>query len=140
MIWTARLDCEHALKIKEGFFSCYNFSILFYLFRKFFYYSMNFIALIVVTMIITTQFYSISISNPQRILPTPQPVSFGNHKIFKVCEWVSVLQRSSLCSIFRFHMQVIAFDGDVSLSDWLHLAWWFLSPCMLLQLPLFLTF
>ena len=29
--------------------------------------------------------------------PHPQPVSFGNHKFFKICESVFVLQRSSLC-------------------------------------------
>ena len=54
------------------------------------------------TGIITTQFYSISTPNPQHIPPTPQPVSFGNHKCFKVCESVSVLRRSSLCPFFRF--------------------------------------
>ena len=36
--------------------------------------------------------------------PTYQPVSFGNHTFFKVCESVSVLKRSSMCSFFRFHM------------------------------------
>ena len=36
-------------------------------------------------MMITTQFYSISIPNP------PQPVSFGNHTFFTVCESVYVL-------------------------------------------------
>ena len=34
----------------------------------------------------------------------PQTVSFGNHKFFKVYESVSVLQRSSLCPFFRFHI------------------------------------
>ena len=33
--------------------------------------------------------------------PIPQPVSFGNHKFFKVCELVSVLQGSSLCPFFQ---------------------------------------
>ena len=55
------------------------------------------------TTVIANKFYSISIPNPQCI-PHPQPVSFGNHKFFKVCESVSVQQRSSLCSFFRFHM------------------------------------
>ena len=75
-------------------------------------------------MIITIQFYSISIPHPQRIPPaqTPQPLSFGNHKFCKVCESVSVLQRSVLCPFFRFPMSVIAFDVAVSLSDRLHLA------------------
>ena len=41
------------------------------------------------TTIIMTQFYSISIANSQPIPPTPQPVSFGNPKFFKVCESVS---------------------------------------------------
>ena len=48
-------------------------------------------------------------------LSTPQPVS-------KVCASVFILQRSSLCAFFRFHMSVIAFDVSVSLPDWLHLA------------------
>ena len=47
----------------------------------------------------------------------PQPVSFGNQKFFKVCESVSVLQRSTLCPFFRFHMSGIAHDVGVSLSD-----------------------
>ena len=55
------------------------------------------------TTIITTQFYSISFPNPQCTPPNPQTVSFGNHKFFKVCESVSVLQRSSVCPFFRFH-------------------------------------
>ena len=40
---------------------------------------------------------------PSPSLP-PQPVSFGNHKLLKVCESVSVLQRSSFCPFFRFHI------------------------------------
>ena len=36
--------------------------------------------------------------------PHPQPVSFGNHKFFEVCESVSILQKSSLCPFFRFQM------------------------------------
>ena len=47
------------------------------------------------TTTITTTFYSISIPDPQCI-PHPPPVSFGHRKLFKVCELVSVLQRSSL--------------------------------------------
>ena len=54
--------------------------------------------------VITTKFYSISIPNPQHIPPPPQPVSFGNCKFFKICESVSVLQRSSVCPFFRYHM------------------------------------
>ena len=67
-------------------------------------------------MIITTQFYSISIPNPQPIPSTPQPISFGDHTFFKVCESVSVLKRISSCPFFRFYMSV-EFDVDVSLSD-----------------------
>ena len=55
--------------------------------------------------------------------PSPQTVAFENHKFFKVCESVSVLQRSSFCPFFRFHMSVKAFDVGVSLCGWLHLAW-----------------
>ena len=66
--------------------------------------------------IITTQFYSISIPNP--VHPsTPHPGSVGNCKFFRVCESVSVLQRSSLCHFFRFHRLVRASDVGVSLSD-----------------------
>ena len=46
---------------------------------------------------------------------TPQNVSFGNHKFFKVCESVSVLRRSSVCPFFRFHVSVKALDVGVSL-------------------------
>ena len=55
------------------------------------------------TMVMTAQFYSISIPNPQFILH-PQPVLFRNHKFFEVCESISVMQRSSLCPFFRLHM------------------------------------
>ena len=54
--------------------------------------------------IITTQFYSIFIPNPQPVPPTPQPVSFGNCKFFKVCESVSVLQTSSLYPLDSTYM------------------------------------
>ena len=40
-------------------------------------------------MIITTKFYSMSIPNPQYIPRPPQPVSFGNHKFFKVSQTFS---------------------------------------------------
>ena len=46
---------------------------------------------------------------------TPQTVSFGKHKFFKVCESESVLQRSSVCPFFRLLMSVKAFDIGVSL-------------------------
>ena len=61
-------------------------------------------------MLITTQFYRISLPHPQRIPPPSQTVSFGNLKFFKVCKSVPVLQRRSLCAFFRFHMSVIAFN------------------------------
>ena len=69
------------------------------------------------TRIIPTQCYSISIPNPQCIPPPLQPVSFGNHTFFKARESVSVLQTSSLCPFFRFHMSVRAHDVGVSLAD-----------------------
>ena len=47
--------------------------------------------------------------------PTPQTVSSGDHKFFNVCESASVLQRSPVCSFFRFHMSVKALDVGVSL-------------------------
>ena len=43
------------------------------------------------TMIITIQFYRISIPWPQCTSPTLQTISFGKHKFFKVCESLSVL-------------------------------------------------
>uniref|UniRef100_A0A8D0ZMY2 GBD/FH3 domain-containing protein n=1 Tax=Sus scrofa TaxID=9823 RepID=A0A8D0ZMY2_PIG len=47
--------------------------------------------------------------------PTLQTLFFGNNKFFKVCESVSVRQRSSVCPFFRFHMSMKAFDVGVSL-------------------------
>ena len=50
--------------------------------------------------------------------PYLQPVSFGNHKFFKVCESVSVLQRSSLCPFF----QILHVNDSIwcwYLSSWL---------------------
>ena len=40
------------------------------------------------------------IPNPQSISPIPPPVPFGNHKFFKVCESVSVLQKIHLHTFF----------------------------------------
>ena len=41
-----------------------------------------------------------------QLIPPPQTVPFGNGKfVFKVCEFVSVLQISSLVSFFRFHIE-----------------------------------
>ena len=51
------------------------------------------------TMIITNQFYNISIQNPQH--PHPPTSLLWKHKFFKVCESVSVLQKSSLCPFFQ---------------------------------------
>ena len=67
------------------------------------------------TMIITTQFYSISIPNPQPI-PPPLNLSPLETMFFKVCELVSVLQRSSVCPFFQIPHQ------------WKHLM--FVSHCM----------
>ena len=50
--------------------------------------------------------------HPSLFSPTPhQPVPFGNHQLFKVCESVSVLQISSFVSFFfffffRFHIHI----------------------------------
>ena len=63
----------------------------------FFNYLMNFITFIGV--IITTIWKDVHLK-PSVHPPTPQPVSFGNHKFFKVCESLSILQRSSLCPLF----------------------------------------
>ena len=61
----------------------------------FFFYSVN------CTVIITTQFYSISIPIPQPISPCPpQPVSFGNHKFFKVCESLYQFCKEVHCVLF----------------------------------------
>ena len=46
---------------------------------------------------------------------TPQTVSSRDHKFFNVCESASVLQRSSVCAFFKFHMSVKEFDVGVSL-------------------------
>ena len=83
------------------------------------YYSIDFITCAV---IITAKFYSISIPNPQCILPPPQIILFGNHKFFKVCESVSVLQRNSLCPFFQIP-HVSESIGCWCLIVWLHLAW-----------------
>ena len=48
--------------------------------------------------------YNDHIAFPSQILsasPYPQPISFGNHKIFKLSDTVSVLQRISLCPFFQ---------------------------------------
>ena len=57
-----------------------------------FYYSMNFITFIVLQQSSQPNFVTFPSQTPEPP-PTPQPVSFGNHKFFKVCESVSVLQR-----------------------------------------------
>ena len=55
----------------------------------FYYYSMNFITFIVVQWSSQPNFIAFPSQTPAHP-PTPQPVSFGNHKFFKVCESVSV--------------------------------------------------
>ena len=79
-------------------------------------YSMNFITFTVIQRSSQPSFIAFPSQTPN---PSshPQPVSFGNHMFFKVWESVSLLQRSSLCLFFRFHMSVIAFDVGVSMSD-----------------------
>ena len=52
------------------------------------------------TTIITTKFYSISTTNPQCILPPPNLSHLETVSFSKVCESVSVLQRSSLRPFF----------------------------------------
>ena len=109
-------DCCHIVaSVISVFITLFLSSVVFLLLNEFYYiYSC--------TTILTTQLYSISIQNTQCIPPTLQPVSFGNQKFFKICELVSVLQRSSLCPFFRFHMKVVAYDISVLLSYQLHLA------------------
>ena len=71
---------------------------------------MNFVTFIVVQQSSQQNF----IAFPSQTLsasPTPQPVSFGNHKFFKVCESVFVLQRSLLSHFFFL-------DSSVSDSIW----------------------
>ena len=89
--------------------------------------------------ILTIQFHRISIPRPKHIPPPPQTVSFGDHKFFNACASASVLQ-SSVCSFFRFHTSVKAFDVGVSLYGWLHLAWEFLGPSVLLKMLVFRSF
>ena len=93
------------------------------------------------TMIITIQFYRISIPQPQRISPPPELSPLATISFSKsVSQYLSVLQRSSLYPFFRFHISVKAFDVGVSLSDWLHLTWWFLGPSVLLKVLVFRSF
>ena len=63
----------------------------------------EFITFIVVQWSSQPNFIAFPSQTPSTSL-TPPPVSFGNHKFFKVCESVSILQRSSLHPFFRFHM------------------------------------
>ena len=74
-------------------------------FTLFFYYSMDFITFIVVQQSPQPNF----IAFPSQTLmypPTPQPVSFENHKFFKVCESLSALQGSSKVSILEQHQSI----------------------------------
>ena len=63
-------------------------------------------------MIITIQFTGFPSHTPS-VSSHVQPLSFGNHKFFKVCESASVLEGSSLCPFFRFRRYVTAFDRHV---------------------------
>ena len=73
--------------------------------------------------IITTKFYSISIPSPQCI-PSSLKLSHLETINFSKSEGQYLFYKEVHCVLFfRFHMQVIAFDVRVSLSDWLHLAW-----------------
>ena len=83
------------------FWPFFSFFFFYFFFLKKF---IDFYCIYSCTMIIITQSYSISILKPQVICPTPLPVSFGNSKFFKVCEMVSVLERSSLYPVFRIHI------------------------------------
>ena len=65
-------------------------------------------------MIITTNFIVFPSQTPSAS-PYPPTCLIWKPKFFKVCEAVSVLQRSSLCPFFRFNMSVKAFDVGVSL-------------------------
>ena len=67
----------------------------------FFNYLMNFITFIGVQQ--SSQPNFIAFSSQILSASISQPVSFGSHEFFKVCESVSVLQRSSLCSFFIFY-------------------------------------
>ena len=72
-------------------------------------------------MIITTQFYNISITNPQHP-PMPQPLSFVNH-VFQSL-WVSIYSaKKFIVSFFQIPHVSVAFDVGISLCDWPHLAW-----------------
>ena len=65
-------------------------------------------------MMITIQFYKISIPQPQHIPPHPELFPLETISFSKSVSQ-SVLQRSSLCPFFRFHMSVKACDVGVSL-------------------------
>ena len=81
--------------------SCFLPSFLSFFLKKLFIYlkSMNFITFIVVQQSSQRSFTSFPSQTPSPS-PHPQPISFGNHKCFKVCESVSVVL-SSLCPFFQ---------------------------------------
>ena len=83
------------------------------------------------TMIITIQFYRISIPQPQHIPPPPKLSPLETIKFFKVCESVSVLQRNSFCQwkhsmLVSHHLTSLSMIISRSIQD--------------LEMPLFLSF
>ena len=96
LIW---LICKHFLFIKCLIFISFCPITISSVFLN----SLNFIAFIPVQWSSQPNFIAFPFQTP-RPFSYPQAVSFGNHKFFKVCESVSVLQRSLSCPFFRFHM------------------------------------
>ena len=70
----------------------------------FFFNSMNFVIFIVVQLSLQPNFTAFLSQTPNPSLPCPQPVSFGNHTFFIICDSVSVMQSSLYPVFFRVHI------------------------------------
>ena len=68
-------------------------------------------------MIITTQFYRISIPQPQHIPPPPKLSPLKTVSFSKSVSQYMFCKEIHSVIFFRFHMSVKAFDIGVSLSD-----------------------
>ena len=75
------------------------------------------------TMIMTIQFYMISTPQPQNI-PLTLKLSPLETKSFSKSVSQYLFCKEVHFVLFWFHLSVKAFDIGVSLSDWLHLAWY----------------
>ena len=108
--------------------SLWRFSSVFFFFLDFFTWELFFLFthwiyhICSCILIITIQFHRISVPQPKHIPPTPQTVSSGDHKFFKV--WSQHLFCKEVPSVlFSVSTCQGTFDVGVSLYDWLHIAW-----------------